>query len=80
MRNKIMKKALFTVLILIVCTYTVFALPADPENAALLYYQAFCVYEKPDDTMKNMVRDLAKGKIRRELPSCNQTCSKCRRA
>jgi len=40
-----------------------FALPPDPDNAALLYYQAFCVYEKPDDSMKDMVGDLAKGKI-----------------
>ena len=40
-----------------------FALPADPDNAALLYYQAFCVYEKPDDSMKDMVGDLAKGNI-----------------
>lgn len=42
---------------------SVFALPPDPDNAALLYYQAFCVYEKPDDSMKDMVGDLAKGKI-----------------
>ena len=40
-----------------------FAIPPDPDNAALLYYQAFCVYEKPDDSMKDMIGDLAKGKI-----------------
>ncbi len=53
-----------------------FALPPDPDNAALLYYQAFCVYEKPDDTMEDMVRRLAGGgmepnpTITRYIESC----------
>ena len=42
-------------LILLVSTYSTFALPPDPDNAALLYYQVFLIYEKPDDTMKDMV-------------------------
>jgi len=63
MRNKIMKRALLTALMVMLCSCQVFALPPDPDNAALLYYQAFCSYEKPDDTMKDMIRDLARGDI-----------------
>ncbi len=63
MKDKIMKRTLLTVLILLVFACPVFALPPDPDNAALLYYQAFCVYEKPDDAMKDMIRELANGRI-----------------
>jgi len=63
MRNKIMKNALLTILAVLVCTCPVFGLPPDPDNAALLYYQAFCTYEKPDDTMEDIIGELAKGKI-----------------
>jgi hypothetical protein len=42
---------------------SVLALPPDPENAALLYYQAFCSYEKPDAAIDEKLWDLAKGKI-----------------
>lgn len=33
------------------------------ENAALLYYQAFLLYEKPDATMEQMLADFRAGKI-----------------
>ena len=56
-----------------------FALPPDPDNAALLYYQAFCVYEKPDDSMKDMVGDLAKGKIEPN-PTITKYIESCRPA
>ncbi len=56
-----------------------FALPPDPDNAALLYYQAFCVYEKPDDTMKDMVGDLAKGNIEPN-PTITKYIESCRPA
>ncbi len=55
--------SLWTGLIMLMPHTSAFALPPDPDNAALLYYQAFCIYEKPDDSMKDMVGDLAKGKI-----------------
>jgi len=32
-------------------------------NASLLYYQAFLLYEKPDDTMAQMITDFRKGTI-----------------
>ncbi|MHC4560768.1 MAG: hypothetical protein ACYS80_26100, partial [Planctomycetota bacterium] len=50
-------------LTLFILTSPVFAYPPDPDNAALLYYQAYISYEKADDTMENMVTDLAKGNI-----------------
>ena len=50
-------------LILLILISPVFAYPPDPDNAALLYYQAYISYEKADDTMENMVADLSKGKI-----------------
>lgn len=33
------------------------------DNASLLYYQAFLLYEKPDDTMAQMITDFRKGTI-----------------
>jgi hypothetical protein len=33
------------------------------DNAALLYYQAFLLYEKPDSTMEDLLSDLRSGKI-----------------
>ena len=60
---KISRPITLFALILLVSTSSAFALPPDPDNAALLYYQAFLTYEKPDDTMKDMISDLANGKI-----------------
>jgi hypothetical protein len=79
MNNKITKNTLLTVLILAVFACPVFALPPDPDNAALLYYQAFCVYEKPDDTMKDMIRDVAKGRIEPN-PTITKYIESCRPA
>jgi len=41
---------------------SVFAYPPDPDNAGLLYYQAFLTQKQPDETMEDMVMNLAKGK------------------
>jgi len=48
-------------LALFVLSSSVFAEP--PDNAALLYYQAFLLYEKPDETMSKMLTDFHDGKI-----------------
>jgi hypothetical protein len=48
---------------LLILSSPVFAYPPDPDNAALLYYQAYIAYEKSDDTMQAMVSDLSRGKI-----------------
>jgi len=79
MRNKIMVNALLMVLILLVCSCPVLALPPDPDNAALLYYQAFCIYEKPDGTMKDMVKELANGRIEPN-PTITKYIENCRPA
>ncbi len=55
------------------------ALPSDPENAALLYYQAFCRYEKPSETIDEKVRDLAEGKIQPD-PEMVKYIESCRPA
>ncbi|MHC4757144.1 MAG: hypothetical protein ACYTE8_00645, partial [Planctomycetota bacterium] len=57
------KNCILITLLLFVSTASAFALPPDPDNAALLYYQVFLTYERPDDTMKNLIADLARGKI-----------------
>jgi len=49
-------------LIFFLSTPSVFA--QTPDNAALLYYQAFLLYEKPDDTMDKMLSDFRDGKIK----------------
>jgi hypothetical protein len=36
---------------------------AQTDNAALLYYQACLLYEKPDETMTNILADFRKGEI-----------------
>ncbi|MCP4609999.1 MAG: hypothetical protein GY845_14925 [Planctomycetes bacterium] len=60
--NRLTKFTSF-ILALLILASPVFAYPPDPDNAALLYYQAYISYEKADDTMENMVTDLARGKI-----------------
>ena len=50
-------------LVMLILSSPVFAYPPDPDNAALVYYQAYITYEKLDDTMEDMVIDLSKGKI-----------------
>jgi hypothetical protein len=54
---------LCVVLLLFASNALVLALPPDPDNAALLYYQAFLLRKQPDETMKEMLRDLSRGKI-----------------
>lgn len=66
MKTVITKKLIkFTVvtLTLLILTSPVLAYPPDPDNAALLYYQAYISYEKADDTMEDMVADLSRGNI-----------------
>jgi hypothetical protein len=60
--NKL-KTATCVTLMLLIISSPAFAYPPDPDNAALLYYQAYIAYEKTDDTMQAMVSDLSKGKI-----------------
>lgn len=57
-----MTKIMFVALILLMSTQSVFTYP--PDNAALLYYQAFMIIERPDNTMRDMLDDLSKGKIK----------------
>ena len=60
--NKLIKAICIT-LILAMSTPSVFALPPDPDNAALLYYQAFLLYEQPDDSTRGLLKDLSQGNM-----------------
>jgi hypothetical protein len=60
--NKNVITIICAVLILFVPAPSAFAQPTD--NAALLYYQAFLLYEKPDDTMEEMLSDFRNDKIK----------------
>ena len=61
--NNTLTKAILITLILAVSTPLVFALPPDPDNAALLYYQAFLLYPQANDSTRDLLRDLSQGKI-----------------
>jgi len=56
-----------------------FAYPPDPDNAALLYYQAYLMYPQPDNATRDMVDQLATGKmapneqIKQYIKSCRAT-------
>jgi len=60
-RNNNLIMTICVALIFFVSAPSVFAQP--PDNAALLYYQAFLLYEEPDDTMEKMLSDFRDGKI-----------------
>lgn len=56
-------KAICITLILAMSTPSAFALLPDPDNAALLYYQAFLLYPQADDSTRDLLTDLSQGKI-----------------
>ncbi len=61
--TKKLTKLICVTLMLLTLASPALAYPPDPDNAALLYYQSYIAYEKADDTMREMVADLAMGKI-----------------
>lgn len=69
----------FFLLISVIFIRPASALPPDPDNPALLYYQAFLIYEKPDETMREMVENLAKGRIEPN-PTITKYIENCRPA
>jgi len=56
-----LRMAFCAAVVLFLSTSVVFSQP--PDNAALLYYQAFLLYEKPDATMDKMLSDFLDDKI-----------------
>lgn len=60
--NSSLTMAVCAVLALFASTPLAFAQPTD--NAALLYYQAILLYEKPDSTMDKMISDFLSDKIK----------------
>jgi hypothetical protein len=69
-RKTIMKSVGNNNLIMTICASLIFFLSTpsvfaqSSGNAALLYYQAFLLYEKPDETMSKMLSDFRNGKIK----------------
>ena len=62
-KNNKLTKAICITLMLAISGPSVFALPPDPDNAALLYYQAFLLYEQPDDSTRDLLKDLSQGNM-----------------
>jgi hypothetical protein len=68
-RKTIMKSISNNNLIMTICAALIFFVSAPsvfaqvPDNAALLYYQACLLYEKPDETMDKMLHDFLDDKI-----------------
>jgi len=61
LNNLYSKMVIYFAIVLIVLNVTVLA--QTPDNAALLYYQAFLQYEEPNDTLETMLIDFLKGEI-----------------
>jgi len=53
----------FTCITLVLLASSVAALAQPPDNAALLYYQAFLLYEKPDEATDKMLNQFRHGEI-----------------
>ena len=54
------------------------AIPPDPDNAALLYYQALLTMPNPDSQTEELLRDVARGdvlpdQVRTYLEKCHNT-------
>jgi hypothetical protein len=50
-------------LTVLVSTCSVSAYPPDPDNAALLYYQGFLLYQQPEDNTGDLLKELSQGNI-----------------
>jgi hypothetical protein len=55
--------ALCVLLTLVVSSSPILAYLPDPDNAALLYYQAFLLYRQPDDSTSDLLKDFSQSKI-----------------
>jgi len=55
--------ALCVLLTLVVSSSPILAYPPDPDNAALLYYQAFLLYRQPDDSTRDLLKGFSQNKI-----------------
>jgi len=61
--NNKLTKAVCITLILAILGPLAFALPPDPDNAALLYYQAFLLYPQADDSTRDLLKEFSQGKM-----------------
>jgi len=63
LRNNRIRMVLCALLLTLGVAVPVLAYPPDPDNAALLYYQAFLSCPKVDEPLDTQLRDFADGKI-----------------
>ncbi len=61
--NCLFTKLIFIGLVVIFATPTVLAIPPDPDNAALLYYQGFLSLAELDKDARDHIADVARGEI-----------------
>jgi len=61
MKSNKLAKVILSTLVLLVSASSAFAYP--PDNAAVLYYQAFMVMEHPDNETLKMLNDVLYGKV-----------------
>jgi len=65
--------------VLLVAASSAFAYPPDPDNAAMLYYQAFLLDKQPDEATSQLLDDFVKGtvgpsdKIKEYVQGCRST-------
>ena len=62
-RKNYLKIIIFAAAIFFISSVPALAIPPDPNNAAFLYYQAFLLNEKPDEAMRELVSQVARGKV-----------------
>jgi len=76
LRNNRIRMLLCALLLTLGVAVPVLAYPPDPDNAALLYYQAFLSCPKVDEPVDTQLRDFAEGKIalNKEIEGYVESC------
>jgi len=76
LRNNRIRMVLCALLLTLGVAVPVLAYPPDPDNAALLYYQAFLSCPKADEPVDTQLRDFADGKIalNKEIEGYVESC------
>jgi hypothetical protein len=75
-RNRLFIGTVFVSLVIALIASPILALPPDPDNAALLYYQSFLTLAELSEEAQNHIRDVARGdaapddKVREDISKC----------
>jgi hypothetical protein len=74
--NSLFTKTVFFILAITFAASPVQALPPDPDNAALLYYQGFLSLTELDEEARDRIADVARGKVEPD-DKVREDISKC---